>query len=224
MPGDQWVHDTTNAFRKRLGLRPILLPHEQEDRTIFANAPGSGELFTDNVVTTSRYTWYNFVPVFLFNQFTRFANAYFLCVAILQTIPEISITNGVPTTFLPLSIVLGFDGLVTAREDYKRHQDDAKANASQSESIDAQACISGAIVSSCFQLLSSPSYSLQLSLCGMDDFRRFSGATSKSGIFSKSYETSPFLQIASFYPPFHLTPTRLMLATYRPHSWTEKPT
>lgn len=131
----EWVHQQSNELRKKLGLRPILLPHEQDDRVIHPHIPEASAQFCDNVVTTSRYTWYNFVPVFLFNQFTRFANAYFLCVAILQTIPEISITNGVPTTFLPLSIVLGFDGLVTAREDYKRHQDDAKANASQSELV-----------------------------------------------------------------------------------------
>ncbi len=76
----------------------------------------------------SNYTWWNFLPVFLFEQFGRFANAYFLLVAVLQTIPSISITNGLPTNLLPLSIVLSFDGVVTAREDYKRHQDDNRAN------------------------------------------------------------------------------------------------
>lgn len=74
---------------------------------------------------------YNFLPVFLLEQFARFANAYFLFVAVLQTIKEISITNGVPMTFVPLSIVLLFDGLVTGREDYKRHKDDARANESK---------------------------------------------------------------------------------------------
>jgi hypothetical protein len=104
----------------------------------------------------SKYTWYNFAPLFLFEQFTRFANAYFLLVrdvfcgmliscnvacssrmqvSILQTIPNISITNGIPTNFLPLSIVLTFDGIVTAREDYKRHLDDARANASKSKQV-----------------------------------------------------------------------------------------
>jgi magnesium-transporting ATPase (P-type) len=85
--------------------------------------------FRDNSVTTSKYTAWNFVPLFLFQQFSRFANAYFLCVCILQCIPQISITSGIPTSIFPLSFVLFFDGLVTAREDYKRHQDDAKANA-----------------------------------------------------------------------------------------------
>jgi len=49
----------------------------------------------------------------------------------MQTIPAISITNGVPTNFLPLGIVLAFDGVVTAREDYTRHVDDKKANTSK---------------------------------------------------------------------------------------------
>lgn len=49
-------------------------------------------------------------------------------VCILQSIRPISITGGVPTSFIPLSFVLFFDGIVTAREDYKRHRDDAIAN------------------------------------------------------------------------------------------------
>lgn len=48
---------------------------------------------------------------------------------ILQAIPEISITNGLPSSALPLAFVLFFDGIVTAREDYVRHRDDAHANA-----------------------------------------------------------------------------------------------
>jgi hypothetical protein len=62
------------------------------------------------------------------------ANAYFLLVCVLQSISAISITGGVPTSALPLSIVLFFDGSATAREDYKRHVDDAHANNSKSAS------------------------------------------------------------------------------------------
>ena len=78
---------------------------------------------------TSKYTAANFLPRFLFEQFSRFANLYFLIVCILQLIPAISITSGVPTAGVPLSFVLFFDGLVTAREDFQRHKDDARANA-----------------------------------------------------------------------------------------------
>jgi len=45
-----------------------------------------------------------------------------LQVCVLQAIPEISITNGVPTTALPLAFVLFFDAIVTAKEDYNRHR------------------------------------------------------------------------------------------------------
>ena len=72
------------------------------------------------------------MPLFLLNAFTRLANAYFLMVCVLQSVPSISITNGVPTSLLPLGIVLLFDGTATAREDYKRHVDDAAANNSKS--------------------------------------------------------------------------------------------
>ena len=44
-------------------------------------------------VITSKYTALNFVPRFLFEQFSRLANAYFLLVSILQMIPSISITG-----------------------------------------------------------------------------------------------------------------------------------
>lgn len=46
----------------------------------------------------------------------------------LQAIPEVSITNGIPTTAFPLAFVLFFDAIVTATEDYARHRDDAAAN------------------------------------------------------------------------------------------------
>lgn len=98
-------------------------------RSCYANAADKNEFFCSNEVKTSKYTKYNFVPLFLIQQFSRFANAYFLFVCILQTIPSVSITGGVPTSLVPLTFVLFFDALVTAREDYKRHCDDAEANA-----------------------------------------------------------------------------------------------
>jgi hypothetical protein len=63
-----------------------------------------GPPFADNSVTTSRYTLLNFLPLFLFEQFSRFANMYFLIICILQTIPSISITGGFPATAVPLAI------------------------------------------------------------------------------------------------------------------------
>ena len=80
-------------------------------------------------VSCSHYTAATFVPIFLFQQFTRFANAYFLGISILQMIPAVTITNGIPSSLVPLSFVILFDAIVTAREDYNRHVADAKDNA-----------------------------------------------------------------------------------------------
>lgn len=140
----------------QLAARPCQLPPHHLPRCTRILAG-----FVSNVVITSRYTWYNFIPVFLFQQFTRFANFYFLIVracaatspracscsldratappppqvCILQAINELSITNGVPSSAIPLAFVLFFDGIVTAREDYVRHRDDARANSRNVETV-----------------------------------------------------------------------------------------
>jgi phospholipid-transporting ATPase len=114
------------------GLRPLHPP--PAERTVLfpvvdgGGAGGSGG-FVDNTVVTSRYTAWNFAPVFLLQAFSRVANFYFLCIIVLQLIPSISITAGLPTTAIPLAFVLGFDALITAYEDYVRHRDDDRTNA-----------------------------------------------------------------------------------------------
>jgi phospholipid-translocating P-type ATPase (flippase) len=90
--------------------------------------------YATNFVKTSKYEVYNFLPKFLmesFNLKTKVANSYFLMVAALQCIPAISNTSGVPTTLLPLVIVLTFDGVFAALEDAARHRADKEANSSQ---------------------------------------------------------------------------------------------
>ncbi|GLE04680.1 hypothetical protein PINS_up013659 [Pythium insidiosum] len=85
-------------------------------------------LFASNEVKTSQYSWWSFVPVFLYLTFQKTANLYFLLIGIFQMIPDISPTNGVPLQFLPLSIVTIIDALFAAFEDYKRHIADDQAN------------------------------------------------------------------------------------------------
>ena len=45
--------------------------------------------FASNKVITSKYTWWNFLFLFLYenlNPFNKFANFYFLCVAICEVV------------------------------------------------------------------------------------------------------------------------------------------
>jgi len=106
--------------------------NEEGGRTIYVGADKNADFkYPDNRVITSRYNMVTFLPLFLIESFKKFANTYFLIVSILQAIPIISITDGIPLSLAPLSIVLFFEGIVTALEDRQRHKDDFVANSSK---------------------------------------------------------------------------------------------
>ena len=89
--------------------------------------------FKNNFVKTSKYESYNFLPKFLLEEFnpkTKIANCYFLLVSILQCIPQISNTFGLPTTLIPLLFVVLVDGIFAILEDLSRHRADLEANSS----------------------------------------------------------------------------------------------
>uniref|UniRef100_H2UUS4 Phospholipid-transporting ATPase n=1 Tax=Takifugu rubripes TaxID=31033 RepID=H2UUS4_TAKRU len=67
---------------------------------------------TTNAIKTSKYNFFTFLPLNLFEQFQRIANAYFLFLLVLQVIPQISSLSWF-TTVVPLVLVL----TVTAAKD-----------------------------------------------------------------------------------------------------------
>jgi len=85
-------------------------------------------LAESNEVTTSRYHWWNFLVLNLIEQFSIRSNFYFLCIGILQIIPQVSTTGGVPTQYQPLLFILCVSGLRAASEDWNKHKADAKRN------------------------------------------------------------------------------------------------
>eukprot|EP00923_Selenidium_pygospionis_P042919 GHVN01074014.1.p1 GENE.GHVN01074014.1~~GHVN01074014.1.p1 ORF type:complete len:1200 (+),score=133.20 GHVN01074014.1:1304-4903(+) len=96
-------------------------------RVVKIGSPQASE-YAANRVRTAKYTQLTFLPLFLADQFTRPANIYFLYLATLQTIPAITITSGMPTMMIPISIIMVFTALQDAFEDYKRHQADKALN------------------------------------------------------------------------------------------------
>uniref|UniRef100_A0A452TLB3 Phospholipid-transporting ATPase n=1 Tax=Ursus maritimus TaxID=29073 RepID=A0A452TLB3_URSMA len=66
--------------------------------------------------TTSRYSVLNFLPLNLFEQFQRLANAYFLILLFLQLIPQIS-SLAWYTTVIPLMVVLSITAVKDAIDD-----------------------------------------------------------------------------------------------------------
>lgn len=87
-----------------------------------------------NIVRTSKYTWYNFIFLNLFEQFTKkLANAYFLVIMFMQMIDIISISNGQPAMAPPLIFVVVLSMVKDAYEDYKRHKEDNGENNAKAE-------------------------------------------------------------------------------------------
>lgn len=86
------------------------------------------QAFADNVVISAKYSVWNFAPRVLLAQLKRPSNMYFLFIAALQTIKEVSNTSGVPTILLPLTIVFVCSAIKEALEDRERHRADAIAN------------------------------------------------------------------------------------------------
>jgi len=62
--------------------------------------------FASNAISTAKYSIWTFGPKFLFEQFRRYANIFFLMIGLLQQIPDVSPT-GRFVTIVPFGIILG---------------------------------------------------------------------------------------------------------------------
>uniref|UniRef100_A0A7N6BXW1 Phospholipid-transporting ATPase n=1 Tax=Anabas testudineus TaxID=64144 RepID=A0A7N6BXW1_ANATE len=91
----------------------------EKERHVKANARDYNDKFayTNNHIKTSKYNIFTFLPINLFEQFQRVANAYFLVLLILQLIPEISSLSWF-TTIVPLVLVLVITAVKDATDDY----------------------------------------------------------------------------------------------------------
>jgi len=100
-------------------------------RIIHLNNPPANAVnkYVDNHVSTTKYNIATFVPKFLFEQFSKYANLFFLFTAILQQIPNISPTNRY-TTIVPLGIVLLVSAGKELVEDNRRKSQDRQLNRS----------------------------------------------------------------------------------------------
>ncbi|TDH09495.1 hypothetical protein EPR50_G00087590 [Perca flavescens] len=106
----------------------------EKERHVKANAQDYNDKFSyaDNHIKTSKYNVLTFLPMNLFEQFQRVANAYFLVLLILQLIPEISSLSWF-TTIVPLVLVLVITAVKDATDDYFRHKSDQQVNNRQSQ-------------------------------------------------------------------------------------------
>uniref|UniRef100_A0A7N8WSB3 Phospholipid-transporting ATPase n=1 Tax=Mastacembelus armatus TaxID=205130 RepID=A0A7N8WSB3_9TELE len=101
-------------------------------RLYFTSASFKCVIIQDNYIKTSKYNIFTFLPINLFEQFQRVANAYFLVLLILQLIPEISSLSWF-TTIVPLVLVLVITAVKDATDDYFRYKSDQQVNNRQSQ-------------------------------------------------------------------------------------------
>ncbi|XP_038674758.1 probable phospholipid-transporting ATPase IH isoform X2 [Scyliorhinus canicula] len=82
--------------------------------------------YPDNRIISSKYTFWNFIPKNLFEQFRRIANFYFLIIFLVQLIidtPTSPVTSG-----LPLFFVIFVTAIKQGYEDWLRHNADNAVN------------------------------------------------------------------------------------------------
>ena len=101
---------------------------EEDIYAVFINNQNLNDENENNKIHTSKYKWFNFLSKILMEQFSRLANAYFLVIAILQSIKELSYSGGTPIMLIPLSFVVTLNGLKDLYEDFKRKKSDKKEN------------------------------------------------------------------------------------------------
>ncbi|OMJ67067.1 hypothetical protein SteCoe_35873 [Stentor coeruleus] len=114
-------------------MKELLMPDRKESTILFSerriNLPiQNQELYKSNKISTCKYNAITFLPKNLFIQFQKLANIYFLLVAVLQSIPQISNSNGIPNILLPLSLVLTVSAIRDILEDKKRRKSDKEEN------------------------------------------------------------------------------------------------
>ena len=116
-----------NLFKKQYpmsnGPRQFVFPSEQ----LYFQTN-----FTTNFIITSKYNIISFWPLAILLQFKRYANIYFLLIAIIQSIPIISPLSPF-SSWAPLCFVLFVSLVREGIEDFYRHRSDKELNASISQ-------------------------------------------------------------------------------------------
>lgn len=120
--------EAPELHQRRLGNLVIRThtPQQQQPET-----PANGALHLSkwtNCIRTTQYTWYSFLPLNFWSQFTQPANFYFFGMAVLQMVPAVSDSDGMPTFLFPLALVMLITAAKDAYENIKRGQADRTEN------------------------------------------------------------------------------------------------
>uniref|UniRef100_A0A6Q2YZL8 Phospholipid-transporting ATPase n=1 Tax=Esox lucius TaxID=8010 RepID=A0A6Q2YZL8_ESOLU len=83
--------------------------------------------YADNKIKTTKYTLLSFLPKNLFEQFHRFANVYFVFIALLNFVPVCNAFQP-ELALAPVVFILSVTAIKDLWEDYRRHRSDKEIN------------------------------------------------------------------------------------------------
>lgn len=108
---------------------PSEQPTKKGPRQIYImNHQANGSFgYYGNYISTTKYNFATFLPKFLFEQFSKYANLFFLFTSIIQQVPNVSPTNRY-TTIGTLLVVLLVSAIKEVLEDIKRNRADNELN------------------------------------------------------------------------------------------------
>ena len=98
---------------------------DRDIRHVMVNHPNPG--FPSNRVSNTKYHWWSFVFVNLFEQLIQPMNAYYVIEACLELFPVITAYNPL-TTWIPIIFIFTLTAIREAVEDIRRYKTDRKAN------------------------------------------------------------------------------------------------
>ncbi|KAI1899548.1 hypothetical protein AGOR_G00062920 [Albula goreensis] len=108
---------------------------ENKTRTVYSNilydhAKGHdnpNRHYADNKIKTTKYTLLSFLPKNLFEQFHRYANVYFVFIALLNFVPVVNAFQP-ELALAPVVFILSVTAIKDLWEDYRRHRSDKEIN------------------------------------------------------------------------------------------------
>lgn len=99
----------------------------ESQRAVYGSNPERSKEFPSNKISNTKYTILTFLPLNLYEQFSRFMNLYFLLIACLQLWNAITPVNPL-TTWLPLILIFLVSAIKEGLDDYYRYVADKEAN------------------------------------------------------------------------------------------------
>ncbi|XP_077441006.1 phospholipid-transporting ATPase VA [Vanacampus margaritifer] len=120
------------AAASKVKLKKKKSKKESKTRSVHANILSEDDdnpnrHYADNKIKTTKYTVLSFLPKNLFEQFHRFANVYFVFIALLNFVPVVNAFQP-ELALAPVVFILSVTAIKDLWEDYRRHRSDKEIN------------------------------------------------------------------------------------------------